>query len=325
MYQEDYLFAKVGICADRHSWFGCPVPCAPARPVPVETGQIQNGISDAGSTSHVSGTKLKLPGKCRGSRIGQRRKARERRQELRRQQQEYMQKLQEYEEQREELAVSIRQLWKEVFSEVERAGGSGEICCVYEDSLRFLAEGQGEAARCWSPVWNIPEFRDYKSVRWLRPLLEYVRYADFVLLGVADCIPDILQRLARQMKSLRWYLREEDVNEAVQGWVEDFYEEYGLAITLRQLPGGNAFRQLKLESGQPVCVLDFTEEEGLFAGRLAGGSVWLDFASVDGKCRHMEKQAPEVSYMSLKKYWGAKTKIKPDIPEGHAASRFRLS
>ncbi len=302
MYQEDYLFAKVGICADRHSWFGCPVPYAPVRSETVQAAE-----------------------KYRGSWFGRRRKAREVRRELRRQQQEYMQKLQEYEEQREELTASIRQLWEEVFSEVERAGGSGEVSCVYEDSLRFLAEGQGEAAICWSPVWNIPEFRDYKSIRWLRPLLEYVRHSDFILLGTADCIPTILQGLARRMKSLQWYLCEEDLSEEVQDWVEDFYEEYGLAITLRQLTGRSAFRQLKLKSGVPVCVMDFTEEERLFGGNLAAGSIWLDFASVDEKCRHMERQAPDVSYMSLKRYWGAKTKIKPVIPEGHAASRFRFS
>lgn len=325
MYQEDYLFAKVGICADRHSWFGCPVPQAPTPVEPPEGDppaaeahrevRMQEGTSD----------RVQAAEKCRGNWFGRRRRERERRRELRRQQQEYMQKLQEYKERQEELAASIRQLWEEVFSEVERAGGAGEVRCVYEDSLRFLAEGEGEAAMCWSPVWNVPEFRDYKSMRWLRPLLEYVRHSDFILLGMADCIPVILEKLARQMKSLQWYLREEDMSEEAQDWVEDFYEEYGLAITLLQLPGGNTFRQLKLKSGVPVCVMDFTDEEKFFAGNLAGGSIWLDFASVDEKLRRMERQAPEVSYMSLKKYWGAKTKMKPSIPECHTASRFRFS
>lgn len=318
MYQEDYLFAKVGICADRFSWFGCPVPRAPVPAV-----QMQGGSSGGETLGREN--RVQTVGKYRDGWFRQCRKARERRRELKRQQQEYMQKLQEYEEQREELTASIRQLWEEVFSEVERAGGLGEIRCVYEDSLRFLTDGQGEAAKCWNPVWDIPEFRDYKSMRWLRPLLEYVRYSDFILLGKTDCIPDILRKFARQMKSLQWYLREEDLNEEVQGWAEDFYEEYGLAITLRQLTGGNAFQQLRLKAEDPVCVMDFTDEEKFFVGNLAGGSVWLDFASVDGKSAHIERQAPEVNYMSLKKYWSAKTKIKPVIPECHAASRFRFS
>lgn len=333
MYQEDYLFAKVGICADRHSWFGCPVPHAPEPPESMPDASLsvkksrelrmQDGASGKGVTGHEN--RAQTPGEYRENWFVRRIKMRERQRELRRQQQEYMQKLQEYKERQEELAASIRQLWKEVFSEVERAGGGGEVRCVYEDSLRFLAEGQGEAAICWSPVWNIPEFRDYKSMRWLRPLLEYVRHSDFILLGVADCIPAILQKLARRMKSLQWYLLEEDLSEEVQGWVEDFYEDYGLAITLRELTGGNTFSKLRLKSGEPVCVMDFTEEEKLFAENLAGGSIWLDFASVEGKSRRMERQAPEVSYMSLKKYWGEKTKMKPNIPQCHTASRFRLS
>ncbi|MDE6640272.1 MAG: hypothetical protein K2K63_07100 [Acetatifactor sp.] len=334
MYQEDYLFAKVGICADRHSWFGCPIPHAPAPPQSMQDASLSVTKSDA-SLPVTKSRELQMQDgtsgetqtaeKYRESWFGRRRKMRERQRELRRQQQEYMQKLQEYKERQEELAASMRQLWKEVFSEVELAGGAGEVRCVYEDSLRFLAEGQGEAAICWSPVWNIPEFQDYKSMRWLRPLLEYVRHSDFILLGTADCIPAILQEFARRMKSLQWYLREEDLSEELQGWVEDFYEEYGLAITLRELKGGNAFGKLRLKSGEPVCVMDFTDEEKLFAGNLAGGSIWLDFASVDGKFRRMERQAPEVSYMSLKKYWGAKTKMKPNIPKCHTASRFRLS
>lgn len=319
MYQEDYLLAKVGICTDRHSWFGCPLPHAPAQndfilPRKAHGKELSN---------HVDGAQREK--KERGSWFGRHREIRHRRREMRRQQQEYMQKLQEYEEQKEELTVSIRQLREEVFSEVERAGGMDEVRCVYEDSLRFLADGQGEAALCWSRVWNVPEFSDYKGIRWIRPLLEYVRHSDFILLGTADCIPAILEKLARQMRSLQWYLREEDTNEEVQGWVEDFYEEYGLAITLRKLTGGNVFRQLKIKPVGQVCVMDFTDEEKLFAGNLESGSVWIDFASVEAKSRRMEKQAPDVSYMSLKKHWGAKTKMKPVFPEHHAVSRFRFS
>lgn len=342
MYQEDYLFAKVGICADRQSWFGCPVPLAPA---PAETAQDdsppvgvsckealsgkaalpeEDGLPGEVRMQEETADRVRIAEKFREGWFARRRSARQSRREQKRRQQEYMQKLQEYRERQEELAESVRQLWDEVFSEVERAGGSGEIRCVYEDNLRFLAEGQGEAALCWSPVWNIPEFRDYKSIRWLQPLLKYARHSDFILLGMAEAVPIVLRRLARQMKSLRWYLREEDLSGETEEWVEDFYEEYGLVIALQGLPGESGFRQLRLESGEPVCVMDFTDEEKLSAENLAGGSIWLDFASVDGKLRRLERQAPGVSYMSLKKYWGAKTKMKPNFPGCHTPSRFRL-
>lgn len=325
MYQEDYLLAKVGICTDGHSWFGCPLPHAPVPPESMPDTALSVMKSRELRMQEGASGESQTAGKYRGSWFGRHREIRHRRREMRRHQQEYMQKLQEYEEQKDELTVSIRQLREEVFSEVERAGGMDEVRCVYEDSLRFLADGQGEAALCWSRVWNVPEFSDYKGIRWIRPLLEYVQHSDFILLGTSDCIPAILEKLARQMRSLQWYLREEDLNEEVQGWVEDFYEEYGLAIALRKLTGGNVFRQLKIKPVGQVCVMDFTDEEKLFAGSLESGSVWIDFGSVEAKSRRMERQAPDVRYMSLKKHWGAKTKMKPVFPERHAVSRFRFS
>ena len=325
MYQEDYLLAKVGIYTDGHSWFGCPLPHAPAPPESMPDASLSVMKSRELRMQDGASGETQTAGKHRESWFGRHREIWHRRREMRRQQQEYMQKLQEYEEQKEELTVNMRQLREEVFSEVERAGGMDEVSCVYEDGLRFLADGQGETALCWGRVWNVPEFSDYKGIRWIRPLLEYVRHSDFILLGTADCIPALLAKLARQMRSLQWYLREEDLNEEVQGWVEDFYEEYGLAIALRKLTGGNVFRQLKIKPVGQVCVMDFTDEEKLFAGNLESGSIWIDFASVEAKSRRMEKQAPDVSYMSLKKYWGAKTKMKPVFPEHHAVSRFRFS
>lgn len=310
MYQEDYLFAKVGICTDRHSWFGCPLPDAP---VPVEESEAARtgALTAAETRGEDSATAKRGPAGW----LKRRRAVRENRRMLKKRQQEYMQQMQEYEERRQELAGSISQLREEVYSEVERAGGADDIRCVYEDNLRFLNEGSGEAALCWKQVWDICEFRDYKKIRWVIPLLEYAEHSDFILLGTAECIPDILEKLVRQMKSLRWYLPQEELDEEIQSWAEDFYEEYGLAVTLQGLEGRNAFRQLKLKAENPVCVLDFTEEGTAFAGNLPQGSVWLDFASADEKAGRMVRQAPKVSYISLKRYWGAKTKRKPNFAQ----------
>lgn len=304
MYQEDYLFAKVGICTDRRSWFGCPLPDAP---VPVEE-------SEAGQAGALSAAQIREEaGEKRGPAgwLKRRRAVRESRRRLKKRQQEYMQQMQEYEEHRRELIGNILKLREEVFSEIERAGGMDDIRCVYEDSLRFLIEGHGEAALCWNQVWDLREFCDYKKMRWVLPLLEYAEQSDYIILGKADCIPEILKRLARQMKSLRWYLAQEDLDEETESWTEDFYEEYGLAVTLQGLAERNALRKLKLTSENPVCVLDFTEEGIVFAGNLAGGSIWLDFAAAEKKAGRICRQAPEVRYMSLKRYWGAKTKRKP--------------
>lgn len=238
------------------------------------------------------------------------REERRRRREHSRLQQEYMRKLQEYEEQREDLKDNMSRLMSDVFSEVERAGGTGEINCVYEDSLCFLADGEGEAGRCWNALWNIPEFHGYTSLRWVQPLLTYAGHADFIILGTADCIPAVLDQLSRHMRSLQWYICGEDDEEDVQNWVEDLYEDSGLAAGVRKLADIRDFRTLDLDHGAPVCVLDFTEETKTFAGKLAKKSVWLDFASVEEKCRRIARLAAGIEYMSLKKYWGGKTKMK---------------
>lgn len=324
MYQEDYLFAKVGICADRHSWFGSPLPHEPEADEFVPNSAESAGPASDTQESGQPFLREKRQGLNPFGLLKQRRQVRKQQQELRRCRQEYMQKLQEYEEQRQELADSIRHLRDEVFSEIEQAGGMGEIRCVYDGSLRFLTEEKGVAALCWRLTWDLPEFGDYKKIRWIRPLLEYVRYADFILLGAAEGIPEILERFAGQMKSLQWYIGAEDMSEDVQGWVEDFYEEYGLAAALRELDEKSSFRRLKLKSEAPVCVMDFTKEARLYAGNLAGGSIWLDFCAIDEKALRMARQAPDVRYLSLKKYWGAKTKRRPVFPTGRTVSRFRF-
>lgn len=320
MYQEDYLLAKVGICADRHSWFGCPLPEEPLSPGQAEAGRAKEGKMPVKSPlpGEAPTKKLKQGGtaaegegaKESGGWFRRHREERRRRREHSRLQQEYMRKLQEYEEQREDLKDNMSRLMSDVFSEVERAGGTGEINCVYEDSLCFLADGEGEAGRCWNALWNIPEFHDYTSLRWAQPLLTYAGHADFIILGTAECISAVLDQLSRHMKSLQWYICTEDDEENVQNWVEDLYEDSGLAAGVRMLADARDFRTLDLDPGAPVCVLDFTEETKTFAGKLARKSIWLDFTSAEEKCRRMARRAAEIEYMSLKKYWGGKSKMK---------------
>ena len=313
MYQEDYLLAKVGICADRHSWFGCPLPKEPPSPEQAEETSAESRLSGAPQAempARSGSDATRKTVKESGSWFQRRRNKQRQRREHRRRQQEYMQKLQEYQEQREDLRDNMAQMMSDVLSEVEQAGGTGEISCVYEDSLRFLTDGGGEAAGCWKALWNVPEFCAYKSLRWVKPLLTYAGHADFILLGTADCIPAVLAQLARHMRSLQWYICPEDDEEDVQNWAEDFYEDSGLAAGVKKLDDAQSFRALNIDSGVPVCVLDFTEETKTFAKKLARKSIWLDFASVEEKSRGMARQAAGIEYMSLKKYWGAKTKGK---------------
>lgn len=155
----------------------------------------------------------------------------------------------------------------------------------------------------WRKYWQIPEFDDYLQPQWVKPLLENARLNHFVILGLADCTPAVILYCARRMKSLRWILREEDATEEIQDFVEEFYQEYGLAVTLQPLEGGKAFARLLLVSREPICVLDFTEESHVSPGGTAQGSIWIDFRSVEAKARRVLDREKGISYFSLKEIW----------------------
>ena len=322
MYCEDYLFVKVGIAADAGNWFGRCLPERPEKPLGNEPEEGDACAPErSGETQGISEMALYRRG-IRGwlaTRREEKRRAREEWQ-LR---QEYAGRCLEYEIRREAIEDSMSRFIRELLDSAERVGGTGRLWCVYGDGLQFLTDAGTGIGGCFGMLWNVPEFRDYKDYRWVKPLLGRVdgRYSEFILLGTGECVFEVLSRLARHMKSLQWYLREEELTESVQEGIEDFYTEYGLAITVCPLKGAKAFRTLRLMSAEPVCVLDFAEEEKLFAGELGQDSLWLDFTAMDGKRRRMERQAPRVGYESLKKQWEILEKRKVFTAGGQADDR----
>ncbi len=196
----------------------------------------------------------------------------------------------------------LRELAEAIQAETEEL----DTCtCVYAEGADRFLKGNGILARMWENVWDIREFTDYKAFRWAGCLLPYVSHFRFVVLGTADCAPEIIKSCARRMKSLRWIVRERDCDEGLQEFVEEFYEDYGLAVALQTVEGRNGFRRLCIETVEPVCVLDFTEEVKFFWGGIKSDSVWLDFSSQEEKERRMRRLAPGIRYYSLKKLWSS--------------------
>ncbi len=183
--------------------------------------------------------------------------------------------------------------------------------CVYGDAVRrlLLPTERGASdeacglAQLWQEYWQIPEFDAYLRDEWAEPLLKNIRLHHFVVLGTAPCIPTVLSRCAQRMKSLRWFLPEQDCTGELQEFVEDFYEDWGLAAVLQPLEGKRVYARLLLETSEPVCVLDFSGEPHIPAGGLAAGSIWIDFCSVEEKARRICEGGEAVSYFSLKETW----------------------
>ena len=317
---EGYRLVKVGICAGEDHWFGQTLPGQPVpgkskpgqlipgksmpwQPVPGKflmgqaiTGQL---ISEQQQSKWVEPGQI-LPGRrilSMFSRLFSRRK--EKRQRLL-EELEQIRLQKQYEVEVSALEDSMKKMVQSILDKTEILD---DCTCIYADSVKSLLLRDGLLSELWKRNWEVREFADYQEYRWASLLLPFATQTHFVILGNAPCIPEVTKACARRMKSLRWILPEKDYGEAVEDFADDFYDDYGLAIEVQTVAGRNGFRTLCLEAVKPICILDFTEEGKLFWGGLASGSVWLDFASMEAKEKRLERLAPGIQYVSLKKLW----------------------
>ena len=290
---KDYLLVRVGMNVGENRWFSHAFnPTGTAR-------------TDAVKPQYCHTLKARLL-----EHREQRRRIR-----LKRQQRRQLQ------ETREQVSVEIQRFLTELGKNVD---DRYECRCVYADAVRHClvipeereisrremddSRVEDVAAACWLPLlwlqlWQFPEFDAYLQPQWVKPLLENARLHHYVVLGAAHSVPATILHCAPRMKSLRWFLQERDCGQEMQDFVEDFYEEYGLAVTLQPLEGERTFSRLLLETLEPVCVLDFTGEPHIPVGGLARGSIWLDFCSVEEKARQMTEKGEGIFYFSIKELW----------------------
>lgn len=293
MYRDGYLLAKVGICGSGNSWFGAALPKKPYPPEePTETWGRQENPE-----------RRKLAAWFRPEGRRRRREKKAAWQEYKRKKQEYEGELQIYDRKLEEIQEGVSRLAWELTEALDAVETVGDACCVYEDSLSFLTDEKNPISLFWTQCFQFSQFREYTELSWVLPLLKEAKGPHFVLLGTAACIPKVLEYCARRMKSLRWFLSEKETTEEIRDIVEDFYQDSGLAITLRPLEGRPDFRFMGLESGEPVCVLDFSTEKRVYGDGLAAGSIWFDFTSLEEKERRLARFGDGIRYVSVKKRW----------------------
>ena len=212
----------------------------------------------------------------------------------------------------------------------EWAGGFEECFCVYEDSVRKALLGDGAdrdekvlegkldasdgniLAKLWRRHLPLEEFHGYLNRMWVEQLLKGVEPFHYVILGRASCLPAVLETYAHRMKSLKWILPENDCDQELETFVEDFYTEFGLAIVLQRIPAGR--KRVQFICAEPSVILDFTGEPGTGMPELAEGSVWLDMLSVEEKRRRIAGRMKGVQYDSLKERWKTVQRKKPFMP-----------
>ncbi len=157
--------------------------------------------------------------------------------------------------------------------------------------------------KIWNRIWPYPFFENYFQTEWVEHMLSYAELPHYIVLGYHRELPRLLCERANRMKSLKWILPERLYDEKLQDFLEDFYEEYGIAAALQLLAEGEDLRRTVL-SGRAACnILDFSEEEKNPLPELAEGSIWLDMSSLEGKRRRLEERNTGIRYFSLKKEW----------------------
>lgn len=179
-----------------------------------------------------------------------------------------------------------------------KAGGEGACSYACEEALEKNAVWNS-----WLKYFPVRKFDGFSQRFRIEQLLTCAHHPQLVILGSCEDIFGIIESLACKIKSLRWFMREEDCGGEIYEFMEDFYIEYGLAITLQTVCGRSAYRKLLLTCTEPADILDFTDEPRVSTVGVARGSVWLDVFSSEEKQRRIAGRDTGIEYISLKERW----------------------
>ena len=154
------------------------------------------------------------------------------------------------------------------------------------------------------------EFRDYLQQEWIEHLLRYGErpggypaWPDLVLLGRNPYLPYVVLRYAARLQSMKWYLTEREYREEEEWLTGELEDEYGLIPEIRLLAETADYGRVRLQGTKPCVVLDFCDNEKVYGGGLAAGSIWLDFPASEDKEHRALVQCPQIRYFSMKKEW----------------------
>ena len=154
------------------------------------------------------------------------------------------------------------------------------------------------------------EFRDYLQQEWIEHLLRYGErpggypaWPDLVLLGRNPYLPYVVLRYAARLQSMKWYLTEREYREEEEWLTGELEDEYGLIPEIRLLAENADYGRVRLQGTKPCVVLDFCDNEKVYGGGLAAGSIWLDFPASEDKEHRALVQCPQIRYFSMKKEW----------------------
>lgn len=174
---------------------------------------------------------------------------------------------------------------------------------MYEENFEEWLEGM-QYEKEWRRLWRLPMYEDYPAVDNVRRMLESIPKGHFPqeawILGCGIQMQEWLPQLAGKLRSLTFYV--EFVTGGLEKLREQLTEEWGLVSAVQLVTPGE-LRKQRLQSTQPVLVMDYSGSQVISVTGLKRGSIWLDMGSVETKRHAMEDRNIGVMYISLKNLW----------------------
>ncbi len=190
------------------------------------------------------------------------------------------------------------------------------MCEALKQELAPLLQEYGDNFVCYDASVSLagwvhtmlpmPEFEDWTEYQWVQRLLRQATCHDFVVLGDRSYLRQILWELAPRMKSLLWIAPDRTVEDGLEEFAEDFYQETGLAIRLQFLQAGTTYGQLIIPDFAlkvPVNILDFSGGRHIPKFYPVKGSKWIDVLSDEEKARRICARGLSCELISLRKQW----------------------
>lgn len=278
--KQEYMLIRVGLNLEGELWFGQSI----GQTMPKEIQAL------------LETEEHEIP--CKKGILATLQRIRQERREMRRKAEMQLRLEQALSAREEQLKATEKQMRLAAERILKKADREGECRYVCEVNIEKCMAWQA-----WLDRFPVKKFDGYLQDFWIKQLLPHAVHPQFVILGTCEVINALIESCAHRMKSLRWILKEQEYTPELMDFVEQFCEEYGLAITLQTVSGRTAYRKLRLVCPEPANILDFTEETAILTSGVAEGSVWLDMLSSEEKHRRIAERSKDIRYFSLREKW----------------------
>ena len=196
-----------------------------------------------------------------------------------------------------ELAEYIKPFWQR----------AAEAAAVYDPSVEVWLR-ERKIAGWWQQFFPYPRYRHFRKKEYGQLLIagaknriEQMQGLSILVLGYDESISDLLKPFLRTAGELRLFPESAEAAEKMENYAESVYEEYGLAIAVKDVPRRLVQKHIPFYAEKSL-ILDFSGENIWYPAKAVPGSIWLDMDSIWEKRKRIETRYAEIAYDSLQKH-----------------------